>query len=62
MWAWYFFSFGISSKKIWDEPVHFKLLISSVWKLMPNPVDPDFMCLIRANYRAEKISTVVSFE
>ena len=29
----------------------------------PTPiVDPDFMCLIRANYRAEKISTVVSFE
>jgi len=26
----------------------------------PTPiVDPDFMCLIRANYRAEKISTVV---
>ena len=25
-------------------------------------IDPDFMCLIRANYRAEKISTVVSFE
>ena len=29
----------------------------------PTPTtDPDFMCLIRANYRAEKISTVVSFE
>ena len=38
MWEWYFFSFGISSKKFWDEPVHHKQLISSVWKLMNNPV------------------------
>ena len=38
MWAWYFFSFGISSKKFRDEPVHQKQLISSVWKLMTNPV------------------------
>jgi hypothetical protein len=38
MWGWYFFSFGISSKKNWDEPVHQKQLISSVWKLMLHPV------------------------
>ena len=38
MWAWYFFSSGMSSKKNCDEPVHHKQLISSVWKLMPNPV------------------------
>ena len=38
MWGRYFFSFGISSKKICDEPVHHKQLISSVWKLMNNLV------------------------
>ena len=32
-----FFSFGISTKKIWDEPVHHKQLISSVWKLTTHP-------------------------
>ena len=26
------------AKKFWDEPIHHKQLISSVWKLMPNPV------------------------
>ena len=41
MWGWYFFSFGISSKKNWDEPVHHKQLVSSVWKLMPNPVESE---------------------
>ena len=38
MWVWYFFSFGIFSKKSWGEPVHQKQIISSVWKLMNNPV------------------------
>ena len=38
MWAWYLFSFGVYSKKIWVEPVHQKQLILSVWKLMPHPV------------------------
>ena len=38
MLGWYFFSFDISSKKIWDEPIHHRQLISSVWKLMPHPV------------------------
>ena len=38
MWAWYFFSFDIFSKFLWDELVHHKQLISSVWKLMTNPV------------------------
>ena len=39
MWAWHFFSLCISSKNLWDDPVHHKHLISSVWKLMPNPVE-----------------------
>ena len=39
MWGWYLFSFGISSKKICDEPAYHKQLISSVWKLMLNPVN-----------------------
>ena len=38
LWVWYFFSFGIFTKKSWGEPVHQKQLISSVWKLMNNPV------------------------
>ena len=38
MWGWYFFSFGIFTKNNWDEPVHHKQLISSVWKLIADPV------------------------
>ena len=47
MWGWYFFSFGISSKKIWDEPVLHKQLISSQWmtKYLSLWPKPDFFYL-----------------
>ena len=38
MWGWYLFSSGISTKKIWDQTVHHKQLIQSVWKLIGHPV------------------------
>ena len=33
MWGWYQFSSGIFKKK-WDQTVHHKKLIQSVWKLI----------------------------
>ena len=38
MWGWYCLTFGILTKKIWDQPVHHKQLIYSVWKLITYPV------------------------
>ena len=39
---WYF------STIFWDEPVHQKQIISSVWKLMPNPVI--YLCVCKINF------------
>ena len=38
MWGKYYFSFGILTKKICDQPVHHKSGCQGVWKLITNPV------------------------
>ena len=40
-----FFHLVFPQKKNWEEPVHHKLLISGVWKLMTNPVQMQFSIL-----------------
>ena len=57
MWGWYFSSYGISSKKIWDEPVHHIQLILCVWKLMTNPVlEHDFSKDSHSSLKGQLIS------